>query len=90
MQLQNLQHWDYDIYKCLCLCLCVSGHILKCVKECVCASVCAVMCGGYCGQGSPVHAGAADVEMSPVDHPEGGEKVAFGQRCHVHVVDLSV
>lgn len=43
---------------------------------------------GYSGQGSPVHARTADVEMSPVDHPERGEEVAFGQRRHVHIVDL--
>lgn len=63
----------------------------------VCEGLCVFLCVlcwvvglGYCGQRSPVHAGAADVDVSPVDHPEGGEQVAFGQRCHVHIVDLSI
>lgn len=45
---------------------------------------------GYCGKGSPVHAGAADVDVFPVNHPEGGLKAAVDQRCRVHVVDFSI
>lgn len=48
------------------------------------------VCLKYSGQRSPVHASAADVKVSLVDDPEGGQKVAFGQRRHVHQVDLSI
>lgn len=62
-----------------------------CVNDSVCFCDCCdcVMEIEYSGQGSPVHACTADVEMSPVDHPEGGQEVAFGQRRHVHIVHLS-
>lgn len=48
------------------------------------------VCLKYSGQRSPVHASAADVKVSLVDDPEGGQKLAFGQRRHVHQVDLSI
>lgn len=44
----------------------------------------------YCGQRSPVHAGTADVEVFPVDHPEGRADVAFDQCSRVHPVNLSI
>lgn len=43
----------------------------------------------YGGQRSPVHAGAADVEMLPVDNPERRLEEASGEGCHVHLVNLS-
>lgn len=60
------------------------------VKECLNVFVSAVVDIWYSGQWSPVHAGAANVEMPPVNHPEGGKEVTFGQSCHVHIVDFSI
>lgn len=64
--------------------ICVFAHVQ------VRVSVLCVLCDQYCGKGSPVHAGAADVEMLPVHHPEGREDAAFDQRGRVHIVDFSI